>query len=207
MFKKKKPVLHLYDRHRKLICFLESWFGRLPLHKRSEWLERCQNMKGSKGFILRFVLLRTSARSCGDYVTILPGVYIKNPQNISFGDHISIHPMCYLNGGRKEGDEYGIFIGNHVSIAHGCSLIPSNHTFFLNEIPIRDQEVDQGFVRIEDNVWLGAKVTVLNRVTIAHGCVLAAGAVLTRSTEPDSVYAGVPARLIKKRVKNSDVSD
>ncbi|MBR1536811.1 MAG: hypothetical protein IJ630_07725 [Treponema sp.] len=49
-------------------------------------------------------------------------------------------------------------------------------------------------------MWIGANVTILDGVTVASGCVLAAGSVVTKSTEPNGVYAGVPARRIKERV-------
>ncbi|MFW6776060.1 acyltransferase [Nocardioides sp. CPCC 205120] len=48
-------------------------------------------------------------------------------------------------------------------------------------------------VVIEDGCWIGARATILPGVTIARGCVIAAGAVVTTSTEPDGLYAGVPA--------------
>ena len=54
-------------------------------------------------------------------------------------------------------------------------------------------------VIIEDDVWLGCNVTILKGVTIGRGSVVAAGAVVTKSCEPYSLIAGVPARVIKKR--------
>lgn len=52
-------------------------------------------------------------------------------------------------------------------------------------------------ITIEDNVWLGASVTVLPGVTIGAGSVVAAGSVVTKNVPPMSVVAGVPARLIR----------
>ncbi|NMC13019.1 MAG: acyltransferase, partial [Chloroflexi bacterium] len=49
------------------------------------------------------------------------------------------------------------------------------------------------------DVWIGAGVKILDGVVVSKGCVLAAGAVITHSTEPYGVYAGVPARRIKDR--------
>jgi maltose O-acetyltransferase len=56
-------------------------------------------------------------------------------------------------------------------------------------------------VEIGDRVWLGARAMVLPGVTVGDGCVVAAGAVVTRDCEPDGVYAGVPARRIRPVVK------
>lgn len=52
-------------------------------------------------------------------------------------------------------------------------------------------------VVIEDGCWIGARATVLPGVTVARGCVVAAGAVVVNDTEPDGLYAGVPA--VRKR--------
>ena len=54
-------------------------------------------------------------------------------------------------------------------------------------------------VVIEDDVWIGANVTILKGVTIGHGSVIAAGAVVTQSFPPYSIIGGVPARLLKQR--------
>jgi acetyltransferase-like isoleucine patch superfamily enzyme len=45
--------------------------------------------------------------------------------------------------------------------------------------------------------WLGARVVVLPGVHVAPGCVVGAGAVVTRDTEPNGVYVGVPARRVR----------
>ena len=52
---------------------------------------------------------------------------------------------------------------------------------------------------IGNDVWMGAGVIVCRDVTIGDGCVIGAGAVVTRSIEPYSVVVGVPGRVIKKR--------
>lgn len=52
---------------------------------------------------------------------------------------------------------------------------------------------------IEDDVWIGAVVKVLDGVTIAQGCVIGANSVVTKSTEPYGIYVGIPARKIKSR--------
>jgi virginiamycin A acetyltransferase len=60
-------------------------------------------------------------------------------------------------------------------------------------------------VIIGNDVWVGSNVTILAGVTIADGCVIASNAVLTKSTSPYEVWAGVPARCIKKRFTDSEV--
>ncbi len=52
---------------------------------------------------------------------------------------------------------------------------------------------------IEDDVWIGANVTIVDGVTVGAHAVVAAGAVVTRDVAPWTVVAGVPARPIKDR--------
>lgn len=52
-------------------------------------------------------------------------------------------------------------------------------------------------IRICDGVWLGARSTVLPGVTLHEGAVVGAGAIVNRDVPPNSLVAGVPARLIR----------
>ena len=87
-----------------------------------------------------------------------------------------------------------------MSIAHGVTIMATTHTFDDPDVPIKDQDVIDEPVRIEENVWIGAKASVLSGVTIRRGCVVGAGAVVTKSTDSDGVYVGVLAKLLKSRI-------
>ena len=50
---------------------------------------------------------------------------------------------------------------------------------------------------VEEDVWIGARVTLMSGITVGRGCIIAAGAVVTRSTLPYSVCGGVPSKFIK----------
>ena len=54
---------------------------------------------------------------------------------------------------------------------------------------------------IEDDCWIASNAVILAGVTIGKGSVVAAGAVVTESVPPFSVVGGVPAKLIKSRIK------
>jgi carbonic anhydrase/acetyltransferase-like protein (isoleucine patch superfamily) len=112
---------------------------------------------------------------------------------ITLGDHVSINPFTILHG------QGTLTVGNHVRIASQCAIVSFNHVFRDRDAPIHTQGLSRKGVVIEDDVWIGAHATVLDGVHIAKGCVIAAGAVVARSTKPFGVYAGVPARRIKER--------
>jgi acetyltransferase-like isoleucine patch superfamily enzyme len=54
-------------------------------------------------------------------------------------------------------------------------------------------------IRIEDDVWIGANVTILKGVNIAEGAVVGAGAVVTKNVPSYSIVAGVPAKIVGSR--------
>ena len=90
-------------------------------------------------------------------------------------------------------------IGNDVAIGHRCSILTTEHSFMASDTPIKFQPIHNMPVRIDDNVWLGANVTILGGVHLRSGTVVAAGAVVTRSfDENDIILAGIPAKVFRK---------
>ena len=87
-----------------------------------------------------------------------------------------------------------MIIGDNVAIGLDTCITTNSH--MIGNSYQRWGENTSKAVTVEDGVWIGANVTVLQGVTISRG-VIAAGAVVTSSTEPDALYAGVPARKIK----------
>lgn len=182
-----------FKKRKKQIMLLVSVVKKFSVKRRKKWLVKRRKTTGKKGLLLRYILLKSLAKSCGDNVSIFENVYIYSPENIEFGDNVSIHPMCYLEG------QGGIRIGNDVSIAHSTSILSTTHNMDDNDIPIKDQGVTGKQVIIHDNVWLGCKVTVLCGTEISSGSVVGANSVVTKNIEQDSVYAGTPARKIRSR--------
>lgn len=94
-----------------------------------------------------------------------------------------------------------IVIGNNVSIAPNVTLIAdacANNGVEINEIPyVRDVLTVQGCIQVEDEVWIGAGVTIMPNVRIGRCSVIGAGSVVLEDVEPYSIYAGIPARKIR----------
>lgn len=96
-------------------------------------------------------------------------------------------------------------IGRNVIFGPKPTIITGDHRIdivgkFIADVGNDDKLSENDLpVVIEDDVWCGANVTILKGVTIGHGSVVAAGAVVTKSCPPYSIIGGVPARVIKKR--------
>lgn len=182
-----------FKKYKKLIYLLCKFFSIFSKPVLNKMFINCRRKTGYWGLAKRYCILKNLAKSVGDNVAIYPDVYIFNLHNLSIGDNVSIHPFSYI-------DAYGgIEIGDDVSIAHNVTLMSANHTFSDKEIVIKDQPLEARPIKIENNCWLGAKVTVLGNTTISTGSVIGAGAVVTKNVESYSVVAGVPARKIKSR--------
>lgn len=54
-----------------------------------------------------------------------------------------------------------------------------------------------GDIIIENGCWIGGNVTILPGVVISEGCIIGAGSVVTKNTEKNSLYVGVPAKKVR----------
>lgn len=119
---------------------------------------------------------------------------------IQIGNNVGIGEYAYLGGAG------GLNIGNDCIIGQYFSCHPENHNFNDTSRPIRLQGVNRKGIQIGNNCWIGAKVTVLDGVTIGEGSVIAAGAVVHKDIPARSVVGGVPARIIKSIPFQSSLS-
>jgi acetyltransferase-like isoleucine patch superfamily enzyme len=118
-------------------------------------------------------------------------------RNVSVGEECMFTTPLYLNASGE------IRIGNRVVIGHHAMIITDDH-----EMDSPDQRCGDRYARpviIEDGVWIAARATILPGVTLGRGCVVAAGALVTRDVPPHTLVAGVPARPIKKLPQGQDV--
>lgn len=113
---------------------------------------------------------------------------------ISIGNNVSINSLCILYG------HGGLTIGDNVRIANSSIFIPSNHNFNDINVPIWKQGETSNGIVLEDDIWIGSNVKVLDNVRISKGIVVGAGSVVTKSLDKEyGIYVGVPAKFIKYR--------
>lgn len=170
-----------------LFSIFPSWF--------QESLYRLSSAcSGNFGAGVRYALL---ARKCGLVGSAYFAGYtvIKQKDRISIGENFSLHEFCYLDG------TGGIAIGNNVSVAHGTSILSTEHSWSDSSIPIKYNDSKFAPVVIGNDVWVGCGVRILAGSHIADRVVVGSGAVVKGRLESGFVYAGVPA----KKVKSLDV--
>ncbi len=161
-------------------------------HERIEW--------GRKVFVGdRVVIYRYRGGggiSIGDRVDLHMDVVLETGVGgtIRIGEDTHLQPRCFLSAHAG-----GIEIGSDVEIGPGSFLFPHDHRFDRGR-PISGQGLRvKGDIRIGDHAWLGAGVVVLSGAEIGEGAVVGAGSVVTGFIPPETIAAGIPAKVIKPR--------
>ena len=114
--------------------------------------------------------------------------------SLVIGEESNIQPRCQLSAYKGT-----IRIGAGVSLAPYCALYPYDHSI-LPGMPIRKQPLrSRGGIVIDDEVWLGVGVIVLDGVHIGAGAVVGAGSVVVHDVPAGAVVQGVPARVVMLR--------
>lgn len=149
-------------------------------------------------FVVPF--LKCGFSSCGKSTSIGARCTFLGIENISVGNHVSIgQEACFFSTKAK------IIIGDFVMMGPRVTIITGDHRIDIKgkcmaevsdeeKLPENDKDVV-----IEDDVWVGANVTILKGVRISTGSVIAAGAVVVKDVPSYSIVGGTPAKIIKKR--------
>ncbi len=161
------------------------------------WRAFLRGVPGRSGRWMRnsFYGFQSGQGSC-----VLEHVMIYHPHNLRMGRNSKITAHCQLNA------RGGIEIGDDVLVGPQAMIWSQNHRYQLRERRINKQGYDRKKVVIESDVWIAAGAIILPGVRLKQGTVVAAGAVVTRSTEPYSVVAGVPAVPVGRRGECASIS-
>lgn len=111
---------------------------------------------------------------------------------IKIGDNVFIGNNCKLISGDS------ISIGDDCLIACNTVIVDTSHEYDRN-LKINKQTVTAKAITIGEDVWIGASCVILQGVSIGTGAVIGAGSVVNKSIPDYEIWAGVPARFIKKR--------
>lgn len=151
-----------------------------------------------KIFVAPFI--KMSFKCHGKNVKIGKGTKFAGINNISVGNNVFIgEDNLFICTKAK------VKIGDGVMFGPNVKVITGGHETRITDMPMymisdkdKASDLDRDIIFEGDN-WIGANVTILRGVIIAKGTVVGAGAVVTHSTQPFSIVAGVPAKKIKSR--------
>lgn len=140
----------------------------------------------------RYLVCRHLFEHCDPTANIEKGCMFGSGRYIRVGYRSSLGVNAELHG--------PVSVGNNVMMGPQTIIHTENHSSALTDVPM----IDQGYterqpVRIEDDVWIGARVTILPGVVIGRGSIIGAGAVVSRDVPPFSVAVGNPCRVIRDR--------
>lgn len=121
-------------------------------------------------------------------------VTVSLPFYTDFGKHISFGKDIFLNQNVTFVDLGGIYLEDHVLIGPGARLLTVNHLVD----PAKRRGIIVDSIRIKENAWIGANVTVLAGVTVGKNTIVAADATVTKDVPDNVIVAGTPARIIKE---------
>lgn len=147
---------------------------------------------------LKVLLLRIRYRAKGVHST----TYLASGSRI----HPSLAMGAFGYIGPRASISSGVEAGKYVMVGPELLITGQDHNFDKPGVAvIFSGRPERSKCLIEDDVWIGARVTIMLGVTIGRGAIIASGAVVTRDVPPYTIVGGVPARPIKKRFDEEEV--
>lgn len=166
-------------------------YDKQLIAERMECKEMCRDYNDlrPKDMSSRNMLLRKMLGS------IKGELLIEQPFYCDYGYNIHVGENFYANFNLVILDGAKVTFGDNVFIAPNCGFYTAGHPLDAVE---RNKGLEYALpIKVGDNVWIGAGVSVLPGVTIGNNCVIGAGSVVNRDIPDNSVAAGNPCRVVK----------
>jgi maltose O-acetyltransferase len=154
----------------------------------------CRLIPEHTGNRLRAAILRGVGWQIGAHTTIggVPTCYGRG----AIRRRLSIGEMTWINVGCTFELQDEVRVGDRVAIGHDVLILTSTHE--IGPSAWRGGPMSSAPVTVESGSWIGARCVILPGVTIGAGAVVAAGSVVTKDVEPDTLVGGVPAKPLKR---------
>ncbi len=137
---------------------------------------------------------------CGQNVLLCRNGFILRPEQMSVGNNVYISGGFYISA-------HELIIGNDVLIGPNIVIECSDHITDRVGIPmVRYRNCKRhGGVVIEDDVWIGANVTVLRNTRICEGAIVGACSLVNKDIPPYTIAFGTPAKVFRRRFDNESL--
>jgi len=142
--------------------------------------------------ILKKRLLIFQGATLGKNIIFYPDLWITPGSKLTISDNVNLSKGVLIT------TQGGVFIGKRTYIGYDTKILSSNHKISENVRGVYSTGKIKSKVTIGDDVWIGANVIILAGTNIGNGSVVAAGSIVTKDIECDSIFGGIPAKLIKK---------
>ncbi len=171
-----------------ILKFLKFFFKKLKVFKLEELkkIGITKLLKLLKNDMFRFHKKDFLFDDSSDFLFYRNISFIKD-DNVNTFLSFAISKRLYVNALN------GVNISSNVLIAPDVKIISANHN--LKNFEIYDSSDP---ITIEKNVWIGANSIILPGVKIGKNSIIAAGSIVNKNVPEHSLYAGNPAKLIKK---------
>lgn len=135
----------------------------------------------------RRILAKKLFKSCGENFSAEENVRFNVPDNIEIGDNVFLNRDVYIDS------KGGVKLGNSVAVTEGVMIFTHSHSESNHE------ERTYNPVVIEDHSKIYCRATILPGVTVRKQGIVAAGAVVDKDVEPNSLVAGIPGKFVRER--------
>lgn len=144
--------------------------------------------------ILKKLLLKIILKKFSLNCFVDQNIFIRNPINLS------ILRNCSINRGCEFYTSFANYKNGNISLQENVTLSPNVKIYAIGQNPhSKNFNTITKPVLIKKDVWIGADVTILPGVTIGKNAVVASKSVVNKSVNANEIWAGNPAKYIKKR--------
>lgn len=171
-------------------------------------------------FLAQDALHALGFKRLGKEVKISDKAAIHGAELMEIGDYSRVDDFCVLSGrvvlGRNvhiavfcnvAGGEPGVFFGDFAGLSYGCHVFSQSDDYTGRSmtnptVPDEFKQEKKAAVRLGRHVIVGACSIVLPGVTLGEGSSVGAMSMVTHDTQPWTVYFGIPARRLKRRLRD-----
>ena len=126
------------------------------------------------------------------------GTFVEIQKNVSIGKNCKISSHTFICE--------GVYIEDNVFVGHNVTFINDKHPRSVNEDGTMQSESNWEVIKtfVKNGSSIGSSSTILCGVTIGENAIVGAGAVVTKDVLPNTIVAGVPAKVIKEIIATVD---